>query len=886
MAKKPSSSVSLDFAFFNFLWLFYNENRGKIRQNYRDLTKKFLDYNDPSKRQNAFLRRPQFEALEIYVFLKEYLKNAKVEEIFQDWYHSSNKFENRSSAGFQLNSAQGDLLADSLQLEVENYNKVLKLMKDFSRDYPNYIFALTMGTGKTLLMATCVFYEFLLSNKFPKDNLYCKNALILAPDKTVLQSLREMESFDMSKVLPTEYVHILDSNIKFHFLEEAGTNLSTIDGSHFNIVVSNGQKIILKRSHQEKKPSLQLFEDKKPDFGGFADLYGDLTAPTNEDELKSNQRFEKLSRLPNLGIYVDEAHHAFGTELKNDILGGKDTSLRTTIDELSKRLKEAGTQVVACFNYTGTPYIGKDILPEVVYAFNLRDAINEKYLKQPDLNSYTITKGEDFVGIVVKDFLDATEGLRPEGMLPKIAFFATSIDELEKELKPQIEKELVKYNIPLDRILVNVGDDKLTKSDDIREFNNLDTPRSNKQFILLVNKGREGWNCRSLFGVAMYRSPKSKIFVLQATMRCLRSIGDIQHTGHIYLSQENYEILDKELETNFRMTASEFKKKPVNDEPKLQVKVREQVQIPLKHVKRTVKLKEKAFKEGTALGLDPKNENAWQDLTKDYRIIQTITTLDDKSTIRQNQVKYKDRTNEKKKRQYSNMMLVAEVARYLNFSPLATEKILESTKEGLDNITACVNEFNELLYDVVIPRLFSEKYDLESEIITTERMVNLIIPPSVGELSFYEIHEGKGGTSRYDTADKNYRDKSFNLDTYTFDSKPEYSLFWSLIKEQAVEKIYFTGMFTDKSKTQFYFQYIDPESYALRDYYPDFLVKLKDGSYLIIEVKADFQFEDSIVVAKSKAAKEYASESNIEYKMIKGTDAAAGLYHYLLKHQI
>ena len=525
-------------------------------------------------------------------------------------------------------------------------------------------------------------------------------------------------------------------------------------------------------------------------------------------------------------------------------------------------------------------------MPEVVYAFNLRDAINEKYLKQPDLNSYTITKDEDFVGIAVKDFLDATKGLRPEGMLPKIAFFAKSIEEMEKELKPQIEKELVKYNIPLDRILVNVGDDKLTKSDDIREFNNLDTPQSNKQFILLVNKGREGWNCRSLFGVAMYRSPKSKIFVLQATMRCLRSIGDIQHTGHIYLSQENYEILDKELETNFRMTASEFKKKPVNDEPKLQVKVREQVQIPLKHVKRTVKLKEKAFKEGTALGLDPKNENAWQELTKDYRIIQTITTLDDKSNIHQNQVKYKDRTDEKKKRLYSNMTLVAEVARYLNFSPLKTEKILESTQEGLENITACVNQFNELLYDVVIPRLFSEKYDLEPEIVTIERMVDLIIPPAVGELSFYEIHEGKGGTSRYDASDKNYRDKSFNLDTYTFDSKPEYSLFWSLIKEEDVEKIYFTGMFTDKSKTQFYFQYIDPDSYALRDYYPDFLVKLKDGSYLIIEVKADFQFEDSIVLAKSKAAKEYASESNIEYKMIKGTDAAAGLYHYLLKHQI
>ena len=49
-----------------------------------------------------------------------------------------------------------------------------------------------------------------------------------------------------------------------------------------------------------------------------------------------------------------------------------------------------------------------------------------------------------------------------------------------------------------------------------------------KQFILLCNKGREGWNCRSLFGVALFRSPKSTIFVLQATMRCLRQITDNQ----------------------------------------------------------------------------------------------------------------------------------------------------------------------------------------------------------------------------------------------------------------------------------------------------------------------------------------------------------------------
>jgi hypothetical protein len=74
---------SLDFAFFHFLWQFYQANRGTIRSHYKELTRKFLDFNNPEKNPKAFLRQPQFEALETYIFLKEFLGNAKVEEIFQ-----------------------------------------------------------------------------------------------------------------------------------------------------------------------------------------------------------------------------------------------------------------------------------------------------------------------------------------------------------------------------------------------------------------------------------------------------------------------------------------------------------------------------------------------------------------------------------------------------------------------------------------------------------------------------------------------------------------------------------------------------------------------------------------------------------------------------------
>src|SRR3546814_17995034 len=59
-------------------------------------------------------------------------------------------------------------------------------------------------------------------------------------------------------------------------------------------------------------------------------------------------RFEKLRRLEQLGIYVDEAHHAFGKALAKDMgVGAKetDTSLRTTIDYLAASLNAAGTRV-------------------------------------------------------------------------------------------------------------------------------------------------------------------------------------------------------------------------------------------------------------------------------------------------------------------------------------------------------------------------------------------------------------------------------------------------------------------------------------------------------------------------------------------------------------
>ena len=84
-----------EFAFYQQLKFYYDSNRGKIRSRYNDLTKKFLAYNDKSENPDAFLRLPQFEALEMYVFVKEFMNNQQMYQMFDDWSKRNGVFSDR-----------------------------------------------------------------------------------------------------------------------------------------------------------------------------------------------------------------------------------------------------------------------------------------------------------------------------------------------------------------------------------------------------------------------------------------------------------------------------------------------------------------------------------------------------------------------------------------------------------------------------------------------------------------------------------------------------------------------------------------------------------------------------------------------------------------------
>ncbi len=842
------------FYFCEQLWYYYSQNRGKIRSRYNDLTRKFLAYNDREINPDAFLWKPQFEALEMYVFIKEFMNNAQVYEMFTDWCNRKGKFSDASYYSLEKNGQirieqnPTEKIMDTLFTQMKNYREV----------YPNYIYALTMGLGKTYLMATCIFYEFLLANKYPKNKIYCHNALVFAPDKTVLQALQKIITFDKALVVPPEYAHRLDTNIKFHFLEETGTILYTIDGSDFNIIISNTQKIIVKKKRKELTATEKL-------YSGTSSLLSAVYGADDEDDawdditLMDNQRFKKLCRLPQLGVYVDEAHHLFGADLEKQLRSNaKKTSLRDTINLLSQN-----TSLVACYNYTGTPYVKNQMLPEVVYQYGLRDSIINGYLKDADPMGFENVKSEEFLKNAVKAFWKRYGNKTYEGLNPKFAIYASGVEEAAHEVVPLLEEILSDLGISTNKILLNVGDSKYTKDEDIRDFNNLDkigTEGNKKQFIVLVEKGKEGWDCRSLFGVAMYRTPKSKVFVLQATMRCLRAITDERHTASIFLSKENFDILDAELHKNFNMEIKDLSDKKADTSIPCKVRVLPPSRtITLKKIWHEYILNEKEYTTPIDFGLTD------ADLSKYSSKVYERGTIVRDLTVKEKNIDY---IQEKIK--YNELFLVSEVARYLNISCILVSKILRESKDGIDVILDRINRYNEVIYDFIVPGIFNVLYEINVERKTEDKELVLLREPE--DRGYYEF-KGKAGLIKTIDSDDIYEDekaKSFHADTYCFDSIPEKELFMQYISNSKVKEIYFTGMFTS-GQGDLSVNYYDPESGRVRKYYPDFLAKMNDGSYQIIEVKGDNKIDDIVVKAKSRAAEEMAVASGVKYIIYPGS---------------
>jgi hypothetical protein len=253
------------------------------------------------------------------------------------------------------------------------------------------------------------------------------------------------------------------------------------------------------------------------------------------------------------------------------------------------------------------------------------------------------------------------------------------------------------------------------------------------------------------------------------------------------------------------------------------------------------------------------------DLSKYASIMYERDSLARDTTVKEKNIDYLQENMK-----YSEFSLIGEVARYLNISCILASRILRESVDGIDVILNAVNHYNAVLDDYIIPTVFHALFEITSERKSEDKELVLLREPKDAGYYEFSAKDDLVLTNHYPGFTPEQIQKSFHADTYCFDSIPEKECFMQYITSEKVKEVYFTGMFTS-NQGDLSVHYYDPESGRIRQYYPDFLAKMSDGSYQLIEVKGDNKIDDDIVKAKATAAEEIAMESGIKYLMYAGS---------------
>ena len=544
--------------------------------------------------QRGMMRDAQLEAIKTYLFLKIACKNQPLWRLFVDGVFndtnigqveltetarqtfSSNKAAVALFQYSRLHDKKGKQLAPELEHYIKQHADEIDYEATFQKifygvTYTDYLFSLPMGAGKTYLMAAFIYLDLYLAQNDENNPAFAHNFMVMAPSglkSSIVPSLKHIKEFDPSWIIPEPAATELRRLIKFEILDEQKTanksnRIKNPNAQKINnhqpfedlkglVAITNAEKVILDRFDSNQDPSL-----------------------FSEEELKrmalANELRELIGSIPHLAVYIDEVHHAADGEIK----------LRQVVNKWTE--KHTFNSVLG---FSGTPYldsaeplkisetltIKNTDLANVVYYYPLVDGIGN-FLKNPDVK-FEDNDTQTIVANGVREFLDKyRDTMYANGTCAKLAIYCGQIETLEESIYPLVSEIVASYGLnPTDTILPYHGGNKQYPQHEGSEtaFASLDTSISKYKIVLLVQIGKEGWDCKSLTGVIL---PQKGVcptnMVLQTSCRCLRQVvKNSQETALIWLNKFNAEKLNRQLQQQQNITLKEFGGKP-NVEPKL-----------------------------------------------------------------------------------------------------------------------------------------------------------------------------------------------------------------------------------------------------------------------------------------------------------------------------
>lgn len=309
------------------------------------------------------------------------------------------------------------------------------------------------------------------------------------------------------------------------------------------VAVTNAEKVILDRI-KEKQGQLSIFDEND-----------------DERDRQANELRNLLGKLPHLSIFIDEVHHAVNDEIK----------LRAVVN----RWMENKT-VNSVIGFSGTPYlqkvervevakglsVGTIEITNIVHFYPLIKGVGD-FLKKPIVKIETNADSEVIIENGLREFLNTYVNTTYEdGTVAKLGIYCGTIEKLEEIVYPLVSTIAQEYGISSSQILkFHKGNKKYPQPVDSQmQYDMLDYPMSKIRIVLLVQIGKEGWDCRSLTGIILSQEgdcPNN--MVLQTSCRCLRQVvkGKVE-TALIYLNEKNAEKLDKQLQQQHHISIQEI----------------------------------------------------------------------------------------------------------------------------------------------------------------------------------------------------------------------------------------------------------------------------------------------------------------------------------------
>ena len=523
------------------------------------------------------LRDAQIEALETYLFLKIKGQNKPLAELMREGFFNQNIDLNNLPIAQKTRenlrkSPSALALFEFAQREKKDLEPLAHLLNqthaDFDTEgvineifydipYTDYLFSLPMGAGKTYLMAAIIYLDLYFALNEPQNPLFAHNFIILVPSglkSSVIPSLKTIENFDPTWILPEAEAFKVKRLLKFDVLDQSKSSKKEQRKRNPNaqkvanhqpfeqlmglVMVVNAEKVILDRLDKTKQLAL-------------------IGKTEQEQEQLANELRSIIGQIPNLQIHIDEVHHA-----QDD-----DKKLRQVVTNWNK----TGAVVNSVLGYSGTPYLASpDKIPvandctlkfqqitNTVYYYPLERAVRT-FLKKPDIRSATMNDPLSIIAEGVELFKERfwytiyehhTDDERTLKTTAKIAIYCASIERLENEVFPYLTNDLKIDPSVILKYHRGNAKYKMGKADDTA-FAQLDTELSKIKIILLVQIGKEGWDCRSLTSVILsQKGDCPKNMTLQAACRCLREVTNHRNEkALIVLNDFNYKTLDAQLQ--------------------------------------------------------------------------------------------------------------------------------------------------------------------------------------------------------------------------------------------------------------------------------------------------------------------------------------------------